>query len=128
MFDANINFRFDEGDFKHNIETALREIYLAPDSIALYTQPEDIESLMRKFPAEIGELENTKLQNNLARIQNFFGLSETDSGTLAQLLDGLQFIASSSLEYGKASHQQSLDIMVHTIAEFINEKATKKGE
>ena len=126
-FDAILSFRFNEGDLKRNVETVLREIFLAQDSIALYIQPEDIEFFIRKFPAEIREKEKIKSQNNLSQIGVFFGLSETDSGTLAHLMEGLQYIATCNPEYGKASHQQSLDVLVHTIAEFIYEKTTKRG-
>jgi len=127
LFKAVLDFRFDDGDFKRNIEKALNDIYLAPDSIALYMQPEDIEYIRRKFPDAIQEAENERVNGNLSQISDFFGLSETDAGTLAYLMDGFQYIASCASDYGRASHRQSLDICVRTIAEFISEKSTKKG-
>lgn len=127
MFETVMAFRFDEGDFKQNVKQVLYDIYLAPDSIALYIQPEDIECFLRKFPAELRERENTKSQNNISQIGAFFGLSEADSGTLAYLMDGLQHIASCEPEYGQTSRQQSLEFFVSTIADFLNEKSTKKG-
>ena len=126
-FETAMRFRFDEENFRGDIERALFDIYLAPDSLALYLTPEDMEYLMRKLPTEIRGKEQNKIQNNLAQAGEFFGLPEEDWGTLAYLMDALQKLASSEQDYGKKNRQQGLEILVRTIADFLNEKATKKG-
>jgi len=126
VFEAIFNFNNNSEDFRGKIEKALYDIYLAPDSIALYIQPEDIEYIRRKFPSEIQKIDKERRQSNFARTMVLFGLSETDMGTLAYLMDGLQYIATRPFEYRETSHQQSLSICVRAIAEFVNEKATKK--
>jgi AcrR family transcriptional regulator len=127
MFDLVLGFRPENADFKSAVEQALHEIYLTPDSIALYIRPEDFEYMKRKFPDKIQNMDNTRTQKNLSQISGFFGLTEIDGGTLAYLMDGLQHIASCASDYGRASRQQSLDIFVRAIADFIDEKAAKNG-
>jgi len=126
-FETVMNLGFDAGDFREHIERALFDIYLAPDSLALYLPPEDMEHLLRKLPAELREQEHVKTQNNLARAGELFGLPEEDWGTLAYLMDALQELASSEQDYGSRNRQQGLEILVRAIADFLNEKATKKG-
>ena len=126
-FETAMQLRFDVGDFRENIERALFDIYLAPDSLALYLPPEDLEHLMRKLPAEIREQELKKSQNNLAQAGALFGLPEEDWGTLAYLMDALQELASYKQDYGQKNRQQSLEILVRAIAAFLDEKSTRKG-
>jgi len=126
LFEAVSNFPYSTGDFRANVERVLREIFLAPDSIALYIRPEDTEYIRRKFPSEIQAIDETRRQNNFAKTMERFGLSETDMGTLAYLMDGLQHIATRPSEYREASHQMSLEIQIAAIAGFIDSKAIIK--
>ncbi|MCL2843550.1 MAG: TetR/AcrR family transcriptional regulator [Oscillospiraceae bacterium] len=126
-FETAMGLRFDEGNVREQVERALFDIYLAPDSLALYLKPEDMEYLMRKLPAEMREQEQHKIQHNLAQAGALFGLPEEDWGTLAYLMDALQELASSAQDYGNKNRQRGLEILVRAIAEFLDEKAIKKG-
>ena len=125
MLDTVLSLQFDKGDFKQNVATALKDIYLAPDSIALFILPEDIEFLMRKLPHKVHEWENEKSDNNFKRTADIFGISDTDVmtyGILSDLLDSLQYLASCKSNYGAASRQQSLEILVNAIADFLDKR------
>jgi len=125
-FEVAMNLNFEVGDFRENVEKALFDIYLAPDSLALYLPPEDFEHLLRKLPAEIREQEKAKSQNNFKQASELFGLQDDDMGTLAYLMDALQEVASLEQDYGKNSKQKSLEILVRAIADFLAEKSTRK--
>ena len=126
MLDRMMSLRFDAENFKEDVESILFDIYLAPDSLVLYIKPMDMEYLLRKSPAEIREQESERSQNSLAQVGEFFGLQVEDRGTVDYLMDALWMVASHEEDYGKNSRQQSLEILVYAIADFINEKSTKK--
>ena len=126
MFDIIMNFQFDAENIKGSIEKVLFDIYLAPDSVALYLKPTDLEHLWRKSSAEIRERVNAGSLRRLKHVGEFFGLSEEDRGTLSYLMDALWMLASYEEDYGSVSRRQSLEILVRAIAEFLSEKSVKK--
>lgn len=128
MFDALMGFRFDPETYKESVKKALHEIYLADDSLALYVKTEDIAHFMRKVPAEIREQEQEKSQNLLAQAGDLFSIDEESQGTLAYLMNALQFLASSEQDYGKKNRQQSMEILVDAIADFLCNPITKKKQ
>lgn len=127
IFDTMMNFSFDANDFKGSVRKALYNVYLAPDSLALYVKAEDIEHFMRKVPAEIREQEHEKSQNYLAQAGELFKIKEEDLGILAYLMNALQYLASTEHDYGQKNKQRSLEILVCAIADFLSENAAKKN-
>lgn len=123
-FDTLLTIQYNEGSFRDKIIMVLNEIYLAPDSIALYVQPSDLEYLMRKLPDKIEEWENEKPKTNFKHVAELFGIDETDSnfGVLAYLMDELHYLATRKATYGESNRRQTLDIIVNAIAEFLVEK------
>ena len=126
IFEAILNFRSSGERFKCDIENLLYNIYLSSDSIALYIQPEDLEYIKRKCPDKAKDIDDNRRKNNFTQTMMLFGLSETDMGTLAYLMDCLQYMATRPSEYREASHQQCLKVQIHAIAEFVDKRATKK--
>ena len=126
MLKIMLSLRFNSENFKKEVESILLDIYLAPDSLVLYIKPTDMDYLLRKSSADIREQESARSQNSLVEISDFFGLQAEDSGTLDYLMDALWMVASHEEDYGKSSRQQSLEILVCAIADFLNEKSTKK--
>ncbi|MCL2197983.1 MAG: TetR/AcrR family transcriptional regulator [Defluviitaleaceae bacterium] len=127
-FETMMNLSYSAENFRENVERMLFDVYLAPDSIALYLKSEDMHYLMRKLPAKTREQEKLKSHNNLAQVGELFGLSEEDGGTLAYLTDSLRELATSEQDYGNKSRQQGLKILVRGIADFLNEKSTTRGK
>ncbi len=128
MLDSMLSLRLDGDNFKQNIVKAFKDIYLSPDSIALFIEPEDMEFLMRKLPQIMQERENEKSHNNFKRSADFLGISDTDIMTysvLSYLMDGLQYIASCKSEYGEVGRQQSMEILINTIADFLDKRRKK---
>ncbi|WMT39492.1 TetR/AcrR family transcriptional regulator [Paenibacillus sp. D2_2] len=122
MLDTILTIQYDDGNFRDNVVRALKEIYLAPDSIALFVQPDDLEFLMRKLPDKAQEWKDQKPQDNFKRTAQIFGIAEDDMmafGVLSYLMDALQYVASCKSNYGEASREQSLEILVDTIADFL---------
>lgn len=60
LFDRILEIAASSGNFKEKIMHALHEIYLAPDSFALYVQPFDLEYLLRKLLDPINRKEKDK--------------------------------------------------------------------
>jgi len=127
MLEAMMNLSRAEGNFRENVEKALYDIYLAPDSIVLHISKVDAAHLMRKLPTEKREQEVVNGQDNLAMSGEFFGIPEKDRGTLAYLMDALSGLASVEKSHGKDNHEQALKFMVKAIVDFLDEKSTKKG-
>ena len=126
LFEAVMAFKYYRGNFRRNVEKVLRDIYLAPESLALYLTQENLKAIYRKFPSGAQQQENSRSADYLERTRQLFGLSESAGSTLACLMDGLQFLASYEHEFGKKTRSQSLDIMVSTIAKFINDNSRRK--
>lgn len=108
--------------FKDKITYALHDIYLAPDSLALYVQPSDLEYLMRKLPEHMNIQEQDKSKTYFQRTMNVLGIADAqcDFSVLANLMDGLHFIASNQNEYGEQGRAQAVSILVEVIAEYLS--------
>lgn len=126
IFDAMMNLNLDTGDFRESVRTALRDIYLAPDSLALYAKTEDIEHLMRKVSAETREQEQELSQNYLVQAGKLFNIQNEDLGILAYLMNALQYVASSGQDFGEKNKQRSLEILVCAIADFLSDNLAKR--
>lgn len=122
LFDRILEIGSRPGNFKDKIMHALHEIYLAPDSLALYVQPSDLEYLLRKLPDSINSEEKDKSKTNFQRTMSSLGIEDTscDYSVLANLMDGLHFIASNQNQYGEQGRAQALSILVETIAEYLS--------
>ena len=122
LFDRILEIGASSGNFKDKITHALHEIYLAPDSLALYVQPSDLEYLLRKLPDAINRKEKDKSKTNFQQTMNVLGIEDTpcDYSVLANLMDGLHFIASNQNQYGEQGRAQALSIVVEAIAEYLS--------
>ncbi|WP_336824929.1 TetR/AcrR family transcriptional regulator [Sporosarcina sp. USHLN248] len=123
LFDRTLEIGASSGHFKDKIKHALHEIYLAPDSLALHVQPSDLEYLQRKLPDPINRMEQDKSKTNFQRTLNYLGIEDNqcDYSVLANLMDGLHFIASNQNQYGEQGREQALSILVEAIAEYLSE-------
>lgn len=122
LFDRILEIGASSGNFKAKITHALHEIYLAPDSLALYVQPSDLEYLLRKLPDTLNRKEKDKSKTNFQRTMNVLGIEDSpcDYSVLANLMDGLHFIASNRNQYGEQGRAQALSIVVEAIAEYLS--------
>ncbi|WP_052344224.1 TetR/AcrR family transcriptional regulator [Bacillus ndiopicus] len=122
LFDRILEIGSSSGHFKEKITNALHEIYLAPDSLALYVQPSDMEYLLRKLPEPISREEQDKSKTNFQRTMNVLGIGDAqcDYSVLANLMDGLHFIASNQNQYGEQGRAKALSILVEAIAEYLS--------
>ena len=122
LFDRILEIGASSGNFKDKITHALHEIYLAPDSLALHIQPSDLEYLLRKLPDALNRKEKDKSKTNFQRTMNVLGIEDTpcDYSVLANLMDGLHFIASNQNQYGEQGRAQALSIVVEAIAEYLS--------
>jgi AcrR family transcriptional regulator len=132
LFDRILEIGARSGNFKDKIKNALHEIYLAPDSLALHVQPSDLEYLLRKLPDPINRMEQDKSKTNFQRTLNCLGIEDAqcDYSVLANLMDGLHFIASNQNQYGEQGREQALSILVEAIAEYLSkskQNSTKKS-
>ena len=80
-------------DPKERAIAAIREIYLAPDSIIRYVTPTDYENLLTKLPNKIYTAEKAKSQDYFSRILALFEIDNAncDMQVLGQLMDALSF-------------------------------------
>ncbi|GAA0372094.1 TetR/AcrR family transcriptional regulator [Bacillus horti] len=122
LFDRILEIGASSRHFKDKITHALYEIYLAPDSLALYVQPSDLEYLLRKLPDSINRKEHDKSKTNFQRTMSCLGIEDAqcDYSVLANLMDGLHFIASNQNQYGEQGRAQALSILVEAIAEYLS--------
>lgn len=122
LFNRILEIKDNTGHFKNKIIHALHEIYLSPGSLALYVQPSDLEYLMRKLPDPINRKEEDKSKTNFQHTMNALGIedSQCDYSVLANLMDGLHFIASNQNRYGEKGRTQALGILVEAIAEYLS--------
>lgn len=121
LLDRVLVMKSGSSHFKEKIAKALQEIYLAPDSIALYVQPSDLELLIRKLPDQFGAWEQDKAINNFQRTIEVLGIEEAQCNfsVLANLMDGLHYVASNKNNYGEQGKKQALSILVEAIAEYL---------
>ncbi len=124
ILNTMLNVGFTDETFREVAVRALFEIYLAHDSIVLYIQPGDLEYLMRKLPDKV-ELKANKAMDNLKATATVLNLDDSNPqtlSTLAYLMDALHFLATNKANYGEESRQESLKILVNTIAEFMQDR------
>lgn len=114
---------------KEKISKALKEIYLAEDSIVFYVSPSDIEYLLRKLPAETEDWIARKSNDYFTRTLSLCGIdpSQCDMDVLTHLMNALHFVGSSDRSIGEQGRKKALDILVHTIAEYMAQD-TKQRE
>lgn len=122
LLDRILELEASSYNFKEKIIYALHALYLAPDSLALYVQASDLEYLMRKLPDSIHNMEQEKSQNNFQRTMIALGIEDTqcDYSVIANLMDGLHFVASNSNSYSERGREQALNILVEAIADYLS--------
>ena len=106
---------------KERLIKALKEIYLAADSIVLYVSPSDIEYLLRKLPDEAADWEALKSNDYFSRTLSLCGIDESgcEIDVLAYLMNALHFIGSTDMPFGERGREKALDILVHSIADYM---------
>ncbi|MCM3342224.1 TetR/AcrR family transcriptional regulator [Paenibacillus sp. MER TA 81-3] len=106
---------------KEKLIKALKEIYLAADSIVLYVSPSDIEYLLRKLPDEAADWEALKSNDYFSRTLSLCGIDESgcEIDVLACLMNALHFIGSQDMPFGERGREKALDILVHSIADYM---------
>jgi len=127
MIDVLLSYDFVSENFKNAVKMCMNDIYLSPDSIALYVTPSDLEYLIMKLPDKHNEWLDVKPKNNFALIAQQLGINTTDEsfGIVAYLMDSLQYIASQKTDYGKNNREKALGIIVNAIAEFLYKLKTE---
>lgn len=122
LLDRILELEASSYNFKEKIIYALHALYLAPDSLALYVQASDLEYLMRKLPDSIHSMEQEKSQNNFQRTMIALGIEDTqcDYSVIANLMDGLHFVASNPNSYSERGREQALIILVEAIADYLS--------
>lgn len=129
LFRKILSIDYSSGDFRETIGKALKEIYLAEDSIALYVKPEEISSLILKMPKYSQNLIDQKQQNNFQRIARLFGIEKNDShafGVVAYLMDSLHFIAVNR-DYGSNAREESLEIIINALSDYFVTKNRRRN-
>lgn len=108
-------------NLKERLVKALKEIYLAADSIVLYVSPSDIELLLRKLPAEVADREASKSNDYFSRTLSLCGIDESrcEMDVLAYLMNALHFVGSTDMSFGERGREKALDILVHAIADYM---------
>lgn len=130
LFQGVLAIDFSTGDFRETIIKTLKEIYLGEESIVLYLSPEDISSLVDKLPEKnrIHLLE--KQANNFKRIAKLFDIDLNNKevfGVISYLMDCLHFTAVNPSDYGSDARQQSLEIIIYALADFLEIKKNVGG-
>lgn len=99
---------------------ALKEIYLAADSIVFFVTPSDIEYLLRKLPEADADWV-VKSNDYFSKTLLLCGIDETrcDIYVLAHLINALHFVGSENKSSGEQGRQTALDILVHSIADYM---------
>lgn len=121
MFERVESVLSEKINVKEKIVKAFKEIYLAADSIVLYVSPSDIEYLLRKLPDEVADWEALKSKDYFNRTLSLCGIdeSECEMDVLAYLMDALHYIGSTDMPYGDRGKEKALDILVHSIADYM---------
>lgn len=105
---------------KEKLIKALKEIYLAADSIVFYVSPSDIEYLLRKLPDTAKDWES-KSNDYFSRTLSLCGIDVTkcDIHVLTHLMNALHFVGSENKSFGEQGRQEALDMLVHSIADYM---------
>ncbi|MGG4340272.1 TetR/AcrR family transcriptional regulator [Paenibacillus lautus] len=121
MFDRVEAVLSENTNLKERLVKALKEIYLAADSIVLYVSPSDIELLLRKLPAEVADLEASKSNDYFSRTLSLCGIDESrcEMDVLAYLMNALHFVGSTDMSFGERGREKAMDILVHSIADYM---------
>lgn len=118
LFERIENQRESVESLKERFKMAIREIYLAPDSLVLYVSPTDLENLLYKLPEEVFEVEKAKSQDYFARALALFEIDQVscDIQVLAQLMDALCFLATNNNNYYADGIPVALEVLISAIA------------
>lgn len=108
-------------EVKEKFIKAIKEVYLAEDSIVFYVSPSDIEYLLRKLPDAVTDGEARKSNDYFGRIISLCGIeeSECDFNVVAYLMNALHFVGSSDTSFGKQGKEKALDILIQSIADYV---------
>jgi Transcriptional regulator len=111
----------DGGEPKERIHVLFREIYLAPDSIALYVDPADMDWLIRKLPVEYYEREKAKAINHFELFMSALNIDseKIDINVLSGLVEAITYIATDKDRYNEDAKQTILDILVRSVANYL---------
>lgn len=112
---------------KEMLVKLLKEIYLAKDSLVLYVSPKDIETLLRKLPAQYANWQKEKSESYFERTLQLFELDskQVRMDVLSHLMDSLHFIASNRER--RIGQEEALEISVNTIAEYMAKGIQNEG-
>ena len=105
----------------------LREIFTSPDSLFTSINQLDVEVLLRRLPPEYRAAENEKFESNFEKALKLMNLSKRRMEVVALLTDCLSF-AASSRSYSQNGIEESLDILINTIADYIIREETVNVE
>ncbi|UNK16918.1 TetR/AcrR family transcriptional regulator [Paenibacillus sp. N3/727] len=127
MFERVESILSEKIKLKERLVKALKETYLAADSIVLYVSPSDIEYLLRKLPDEAADWEAIKSNDYFSRTLSLCGIDESgcEMDVLSYLMNALHFIGSTDMPFGERGREKALDILVHSIADYMAEGAQK---
>ena len=109
------------GEPRERIRMLFREIYFAPDSIALYVNPADMDWLVRKLPAEYYEREKEKAINYFGLFMSTLNIDpeRLDINVLSGLIEAITYIATDKERYNENAKQTILDILVMSVADYL---------
>lgn len=130
LFQGVLAIDFSEGNFRETVIKTLNEIYLGEESIVLYLSPEDISSLLDKLPEKNRTSIQQKQTNNFERIAKLFEIDMNNKetfGVISYLMDCLHFTAVNPTDYGRVARQESLEIIIYTLADFLTKKKNTGG-
>ncbi|MDR0267987.1 TetR/AcrR family transcriptional regulator [Paenibacillus sp.] len=121
MFERTESILSEKIKLKDRLVKAAKEVYLAPDSIVLYVSPSDLEYLFRKLPDEAADWEAIKSNDYFSKTLSLCGIDETkcEMDVLAYLMSALHFVATTDAAYGEPGREKTLDILVHSIADYM---------
>ena len=121
LFERIMTPQKDELPSKEKACALFREIYLAPDSIALYISPDDIDWLLRKLPSEYYDREKAKSANyfELAVSTLKIDSGKADMNVLSGLMAAITYIATDKDRYGENAKEKILDILIAAMGDYL---------
>ena len=121
MFERVESILSEKINVKEKIVKALKEIYLAADSIVHCVSPSDFEYLLRKLPDEVSDWEALKSNDYFSRTLSLCAIdeSECEMDVLAYLMNALHYIGSADITFSERGKEKALDILVHSIADYM---------
>ena len=101
------------------ITNVLREIFIAEDSLVLYTTPEDLEVLLRKLPLEYIQSEQVISTDYFEQTLQLLGIDKEkiNFAVFSHLMNSLHFIASK--RDNKDGKKEAMELIIDTIAEYL---------